>query len=60
MRRAAATGRSFEEYLRATLDELAATPDADAWAARVRVRKAATETTLGAKRIVAHRDAGRR
>lgn len=58
--RAALTGRSLQEYLRATLDELVATPDAEAWVARVRDRKAATGTALGAKKILAHRDAGRR
>lgn len=58
--RAALTGRSLQEYLRARLIELAASPDADALVARIRTRKAATGTSLSAKRILAHRDAGRR
>jgi plasmid stability protein len=58
--RAAATGRSLQEYLRARLVELASTPDAEAVVARLHDRKSATVATLGAKRILAHRDAGRR
>ena len=58
--RAASTGRSLQEYLRARLIELAASPDAEALVARMRARKAATGTSLTAKRILAHRDAGRR
>lgn len=58
--RAASTGRSLQEYLRARLVELAAIPDAEALVARVRTRKEATGTPLAAKRILAHRDAGRR
>jgi len=58
--RAALTGRSLQEYLRARLVELAASPDAEALVARIRTRKAATGTSLSAKRILAHRDAGRR
>lgn len=58
--RAALTGRSLQEYLRARLVELAASPDAEALVARIRARKAATGTSLSAKRILAHRDAGRR
>lgn len=38
--RAARTGRSMQEYIRAQLVELASTPDPDAWVARVRERKA--------------------
>jgi plasmid stability protein len=58
--RAALSGRSLQEYLRARLVELAASPDAEALVARMRARKAATGTSLPAKRILAHRDAGRR
>ena len=58
--RAALTGRSLQEYLRARLVEMAASPDAEALVARIRARKAATGTSLSAKRILAHRDAGRR
>ncbi len=58
--RAALTGRSLQEYLRARLIELAAGPDAEVLVARIRARKAATGTPLAARRILAHRDAGRR
>ena len=58
--RAALSGRSLQEYLRARLVELAASPDAEALVARMRARKAATGTSLPAERILAHRDAGRR
>lgn len=58
--RAAASGRSLQEYLRASLVELARTPDADTWVARVRERKATTGTPLSAKRILELRDADRR
>jgi plasmid stability protein len=57
--RAALTGRSLQEYLRARLVELAASPDAEAFVARIRARKAATGRPLPAQRILAHRDAGR-
>lgn len=40
--RAALTGRSLQEYLRARLISAAATEDAEAWVARVQARKAAT------------------
>lgn len=58
--RAAATGRSLQEYLRARLVEFASTPDADVLLARIRSRKAATSSTLDAEKILAHRDADRR
>lgn len=58
--RAALTGRSLQEYLRARLVEMAASPDAEALVARMHARKATTGTSLSAKRILAHRDAGRR
>jgi len=58
--RAARTGRSLQEYLRAQLVTLAATPDPDVWLARVRERKAATGTLLSAEKILADRDADRR
>ena len=57
--RAAATGRSLQEYLRTSLVELARTPDAEAWVARVRQRKAATGRPLSAERIIELRDADR-
>lgn len=57
--RAALTGRSLQEYLRARLMELAGSPDAEVWIARVRARKAATEGSTSVDRILAHRDADR-
>ncbi len=58
--RAALTGRSLQEYLRARLIELAQTPDAEVLLARIRARKAATGRSVGTDRILAHRDADRR
>lgn len=58
--RAAATGRSLQEYLRAKLVELSRTPDPEVWVARLRARKAATGGSIGVERLLAHRDADRR
>jgi antitoxin FitA len=58
--RAALTGRSLQEYLRAQLMELARKPDAEAWVARVRARKEASGSVLPAERIISYRDADRR
>lgn len=58
--RAALTGRSLQEYLRARLIELAEAPDAEAWMAGVRARKAATAGSVAVDRILADRDADRR
>jgi plasmid stability protein len=58
--RAALTGRSLQEYLRAQLVELARKPDADVWTARVRARKQASGSVLSADRILGYRDADRR
>jgi plasmid stability protein len=58
--RAALTGRSLQEYLRAKLVELARQPDADALIARIRARKAASASSLPGNRILAYRDEGRR
>jgi plasmid stability protein len=58
--RAAMTGRSLQEYLRARLIELAETPDAEVVMARIRDRKSATGSKISANRILAHRDADRR
>ncbi len=58
--RAALTGRSLQEYLRAKLIELARQPDAEALIARIRARKAASGSTLPADRILAYRDRDRR
>lgn len=58
--RAARSGRSLQEYLRAELIELARRPDIDVLMAGVRARKRSTETKLSPAEIVKHRDAGRR
>lgn len=58
--RAALTGRSLQEYLRAQLMELARKPDAEVWIARVRARKEATGSVLPTERIISYRDADRR
>ena len=58
--RAAMTGRSLQEYLRARLVELARQPDAEALMQRIRARKAATRSALSADQILADRDADRR
>lgn len=57
--RAAGTGRSLQEYLRAELLALAARPDPDVLLAQVRARKAATRSSLSRERILRHRDADR-
>lgn len=44
--RAALTGRSMQEYVRARLVEMAGAPDADVWLARVREHKRATGESL--------------
>jgi plasmid stability protein len=58
--RAALTGRSLQEYLRAKLVEFASQPDAEILLARVRARKAATGSGLSRERILSYRDADRR
>ena len=58
--RAARTGRSLQEYLRAHLMELARQPDPATLIERVRARKRHAGSTLDADRILAHRDAERR
>ncbi len=58
--RAALTGRSLQEYLRARLIELARRPDPEALFARIRERKASTKSKLSRKRILSHRDVDRR
>ena len=57
--RAAASGRSLQEFLRATLVDLATQPDPVALVERIRVRKTATGTRLEAREILEHRDAER-
>ena len=58
--RAARSGRSLQEYLRAELLELARRPDTASLIASVRERKRRTGTTLSAKSILKYRDADRR
>jgi len=58
--RAARSGRSLQEYLRAQLIELARRPDPSMLVARIRDRKARTGSALSSERILAHRDAERR
>lgn len=58
--RAAATGRSLQEYLRAQLIELAQRPDPESFVARLRERKRATGTRLDSDLILRYRDADRR
>lgn len=58
--RAARSGRSLQEYLRAELIELARRPDPEAFITRLRERKRTTDTKLGRNAILRHRDADRR
>lgn len=58
--RAAASGRSLEEYLRALLIELAGGPENETVLARIAERVRRTGTRLPANRILAHRDGNRR
>jgi plasmid stability protein len=58
--RAAASGRSLQEYLRSRLIELAESPDAEALLAAIRERKSATGTHATVEQILGHRDAERR
>jgi antitoxin FitA len=58
--RAARTGRSLQEYLRAQLIELAARPDPEALLAEARHRVGRTGSRLPAATILALRDADRR
>jgi hypothetical protein len=57
--RAALSGQSLQEYLRAQLVEMAGRPDAKVLMARVRARKQATGTRLPPGWIVAQHDADR-
>lgn len=58
--RAAAEGRSMQEFLRLGLERMAAHPTAESWLRQVRPRKRATGTRVGAEQILRHRDADRR
>jgi len=58
--RAALTGKSLQEYLRAQLIELARRPDAQVLFRRIRERKASSATRLSSEQIISFRDADRR
>lgn len=58
--RAARTGRSLQEYVRARLVDLASRPDAETLLADVRARKLTTGSRLPSAAILVHRDADRR
>ena len=58
--RAAASGRSLQEYLRGKLIELASRPDVETVIARIRERKERTGTRLSTATILGHREADRR
>jgi antitoxin FitA len=58
--RAAATGRSLQEYLRSKLMDLARQPDAEALLAEVRARKATITSSLPRDAILAHQLEDRR
>lgn len=58
--RAAGSGRSLQEYLRAELIELARRPDPEALMARVRDRKRRTASRLADDVVLGHRDTDRR
>ena len=58
--RAALSGRSLQEYLRAQLIELASRPDLETVLARIRERKQRTGTRLSAEKILAHHGKDRR
>ena len=58
--RAAATGRSLQEYLRSELIKLADGVDVDVWLARLEARQAVTGGSISTEEILRHRDEGRR
>ena len=58
--RAARSGRSLQEYLRAELIRIAERPDPGEWVARVRERKLRTGVGISRNEILEHRDADRR
>jgi antitoxin FitA len=58
--RAARTGRSLQEYLRAQLIDLASRPDVEAVLAAIHERKQRTGSRLSAHQILGHRDVDRR
>ena len=58
--RAAATGRSLQEYLRRELIELALRPDNEVLLARIAERKRQTGSSMTTAEILEHRSADRR
>ncbi len=58
--RAARSGRSLQEYLRASLIDLAQRPDVEVLISQIRWHKAATGATLSAPEILAFKDSDRR
>ena len=58
--RAARSGRSLQEFLRAELIELASAPDQAALVERIRERKRLTGSLVDVRTILADRDAERR
>ena len=57
--RAARSGKSLQEHLRAELIELARRPTVDDLLSRARMRTVSTESRLPAATILEHRDADR-
>ena len=57
--RAALSGRSLQEYIRAQLVELARRPDPSVLLEQIRQRKRHTGSTLSAEAILQHRDVDR-
>jgi len=58
--RAALSGRSLQEYLRAQIVELASRPDVETVLARIRERKQRTATRLDTAKLLEHRDSDRK
>lgn len=58
--RAAAQGRSMQEYLLMALERLVARPTAESWLKQVQRRKRANGTRVAADEILTSRDADRR
>jgi antitoxin FitA len=58
--RAARSGRSLQEYLRASLIDMARRPDVDVMIERLRWHKSMTGSTLPADEILALKDEDRR
>ena len=57
--RAAAAGRSLEEYVRRELVELARRPNNEALLARIAERKRLTGSSMTTRQILGHRASGR-